>query len=79
MPYCHPDETKEGTVADISDEQLLRRAVANCRDKSAPSGGEHPRWVAVMDAFALGSTYAHQLCRRFGFDPNEMVVRHDRD
>jgi len=73
------NDLMEGTVADIPDEQLLRRAVSNCRSKFAPSGYEHPRWVAVMDTFALGSTYAHQLCRRFGFDPDEMVVRHDKD
>lgn len=69
----------EGTVADIPDEQLLRRAVANCRSASAPSGCPHWRWVAVMDTFALGSTYSHQLCRRFGFDPEEKVTRYDRD
>jgi hypothetical protein len=69
----------EGSVADIPDEQLLRRAVSNCRDDTMPSGVYHPRWTGVMRTFALGSAYAHQLCRRFGFDPDEMVVRRDRD
>lgn len=64
-----------GTVADLSDETLLRRAVATARDRDARKGQRHPRWVAVADTFALGSTYAHQLCRRFGFNPDEEVSR----
>lgn len=67
------------SVSKIPDEELLRRAVANCRDKTAPSGFQHPRWVAVMQTFSLGSTYSHELCRRFGFDPDELVVRHTAD
>ncbi len=66
-------------VSDIPDEDLLKRAVSNCRDRTAPSGFQHPRWVAVMETFALGSTFSHELCRRFGFDPDELVVRHDKD
>lgn len=64
-----------GTVADISDAELLRRAVITCRDRSRRKGEKHPRWTAVMDAFLLGSTYAHQLCERFGLNPNEEVSR----
>ena len=63
------------SVYDIPDEELLRRAVRNARDRSYSKGTKHERWVAVMDAFALGSTYAHQLCRRFALDPDEMVSR----
>lgn len=29
-----------------------------------------PAWVRVGNAFALGSTAATQLCRRFGYDPD---------
>ena len=65
----------EATVASIPDEELLRRAVENARDRKAPKGALYPRYVAVMDAFLLGSTYAAQLCRRFGFDPDEKVKR----
>ena len=61
------------TVRDIPDEELLRRAVRNARRRGPK--GDHARWVAVMDAFALGSTYAHQLCRRFDLEPDEMVTR----
>jgi hypothetical protein len=63
------------SVREIPDEKLLERAVRSCRDRSANKGVRHPRWVAVMDAFALGSSYAHELCRRFGLDPDEQVKR----
>lgn len=57
---------REGSVEDISDAQLVERAVRNAR---RCSGG--PMWGAVMEAFGLGSTYAAQLCSRFGVDPYE--------
>lgn len=61
---------RSGSVADIPDADLIRRAIRNARgNKARPV----PRWSAVMDTFALGSTYAWQLCKRFGLDPDEMV------
>jgi hypothetical protein len=63
------------SVTDIPDETLLGRAVVSARKRSARKGEKHPRWAAVMDAFQLGSTYAGELCRRFGLDPNEEVAR----
>jgi hypothetical protein len=63
------------SVCDIPDEELLRRAVKGSRSGRYRKGLEHPRWAAVRDSFALGSTYARQLCRRFDLDPNEMVRR----
>lgn len=62
-------------VNSIPDADLLGRAVRNARDRQSRKGVRHPRWVAVMDSFALGSTYAQQLCRRFGLDPDEAVKR----
>jgi hypothetical protein len=59
----------------IPDSDLLRRAVVNCRDGRQRKGIAHPRWTAVMHVFALGATYACQLCRRFDLDPDEMVRR----
>lgn len=59
------------TVADIPDQELLRRAVRGARARGRQDA---PRWVAVMDAFGLGSTYAHQLCRRFDLEPDEIVA-----
>ena len=63
----------EPSVRNITDEELLARAVKNARARRKRE--RHPRWVAVMDAFALGSTYATQLCQRFSLDPDEMVKR----
>ena len=61
----------DATVSEIADEELLRRAVANCRR----GRGWHktPLWARVGDRFLLGSTFSMQLCRRFGFDPDEQV------
>ncbi len=56
---------RTGTVADYSDDQLLSRAVWHC----VASRGRMPAWTRVSRVFGLGSTYASQLCRRFGFDP----------
>jgi hypothetical protein len=61
-----------GTVAEIEDGELLRRAINDCRYR-AKGSGRIPLWSAVADRFSLGSTYATQLCCRFDFDPNEMI------
>lgn len=75
-PSRHGDLCNCGAVhvytVELSDADLLGRAVKGAR-KRGRNGEPHWRWVAVMDAFALGSTYAQQLCRRFGLDPDEMV------
>lgn len=60
------------TVASIPDEELLRRAVKNARPHQ---GRKAPLWSAVMDTFLLGSTFAHQLCLRFGEEPERTVKR----
>lgn len=59
------------TVASISADDLVKRAVMNAKPRHP---GEWPRWVAVMDTFALGSTYATQLCRAHGLDPDQMIL-----
>lgn len=68
----HPDTITPGewaaSVNDIPDAELLRRCVGR-----KGHGRKEPRWVRVMDRFLLGSTYARQLCRRYGFDPDEKV------
>jgi hypothetical protein len=67
--------TRTNTVADIPDEELLRRAVATARCADYRKGQWHTRQRAVCDVFVLGSTYAAQLCERFGFNPEEEVKR----
>lgn len=59
-------------VSSITDDELLRRAVTSARAKTA---GLMPRWVGVMHAFQLGSTFSRQLCIRFGLNPDEQVKR----
>lgn len=54
-----------------SDEQWVADAVRNARPRKRR--GPQARWVAVMDVFGCGSSYAHALCRRFGFNPDERV------
>jgi hypothetical protein len=46
----------------VDDATLLERAVRSARGRYR-KGQKHPRWVGVMDTFALGSGYAHALCR----------------
>ena len=48
------------SVNDISDSELLRRVVINCRARP-PAARAHYRWVAVMEAFSLGSGYSMEL------------------
>jgi hypothetical protein len=69
------EQKHTATVYDIPDAKLLERAVRSARSRDYPKGRKHWRWLAVQDAFGLGSTYSHQLCRRFDLDPEEKVSR----
>lgn len=81
VSYAHPSEVlpqhfrpkryRTDIVDSIPDSELLKRAVRNARSRSRR--GYHTRWQAVMDVFALGSTFAWQLCTRYGLDPEEKV------
>lgn len=55
---------------EFSEHELLRTAV---RMVTGTSRRGTQRWVAMKDAFCCGSGVAHALCRRFGYDPDEMV------
>jgi hypothetical protein len=63
------------SVTDMDAAKLIGRAVGSARARDSRKGQKHPRWVAVMDTFSLGSTFAHELCRVHGFDPDELVKR----
>ncbi|TCM17248.1 hypothetical protein EDF56_106364 [Novosphingobium sp. PhB165] len=54
-----------------TDEALLRHAVKIAKPRN--SRGFQPRWVAVMDTFAVGSSVAWELCARFDLNAEEMV------
>ena len=51
-------------------EKLVINAMRNAKPRIA---GDAKRWVAVMDAFATGSTVAIKLCKHFNLDPFEIV------
>lgn len=68
-------ERIEATIDSIPDATLLRRAVVGARSSTFRARVKHPRWVAVMDTFSLGSTFSKQLCARFGLNPDEEVSR----
>lgn len=81
VSFAHPSEVlpqhfrprhyRTDIVDSIPDSELLKRAVRNARARNRR--GYHMRWQAVMDVFALGSTFAWQLCTRYGLDPEEKV------
>lgn len=49
-------------------ERLLERAVRNAGRLATVTA---PRWAHVKNVFAVGSTRARDLCKRFGLDPEE--------
>jgi hypothetical protein len=49
------------------DDMFAKFLVRNARPKRGV-----PKWSAVADTFALGSTYSILLCRRFGIDPEKV-------
>lgn len=55
---------------DLTDEDLLRRAVTMATNHEH---GAFPRWSVVRDIFGFGSGSAHELCRRFDVDPDEIM------
>lgn len=77
--YCdyleEEDQRRTPSVLDIAERELLWRAIKTARSAKYRKGAKHPRWVAVMETFLLGSTYSWQLCVKFGFNPDEMVSR----
>ena len=66
-------EARQGDVNDIPDSELVGRVLKNLRRRRGRQ--KQPLWANVVDSFALGSTYAQQLCRKYGLDPDEQVRR----
>lgn len=78
---CHPPQFEgvghlfTGTVADIPDTELVRRAIQGLRKLPKTQRARTvPLWSKVSRRFGLGSTYSAQLCRRYGLNPYEQVV-----
>lgn len=74
--WIHIQETSEQLVQAIKDTydtldgSLVKWAVRNARPHRP---GKWPRWGAVKECFAVGSTTAIALCHRFELDPNEQL------
>lgn len=49
---------------------IVARAIQGARPHRSTQA---PRWVAVQAVFGYGSTTSRELCRRYGFDPDEIV------
>lgn len=61
----------DAVVAELeASNRVLWGVVANAGRRS---GERVARWSHVVEATGLGSTSAAQLCRRFGFDPDEEI------
>ena len=69
------DSERKRPPEEISRSDLIDRAIRNAKNGNKKKGIKHTRREAVMFVFALGSTHADDLCRRFGFDPEELVKR----
>lgn len=63
----------DGNVSQIADAELIRRVIDGAAFRLVRRGRAKPLWSVVGDRFCLGSTYAQQLCRRFGYDPDQPV------
>jgi ribosomal protein S13 len=51
-----------------------RIIMSNARRIAARQYARDPNWVLAMNVFGLGSTYAHELCRRAGINPDAKVI-----
>jgi hypothetical protein len=58
--------------ADLSDVELLRRAVTYSHRHGFDVV---EKWREIASLFGIGETVARSLCKRFGVDPNEHVMR----
>ena len=66
--YNHDDRE-----AKLRPELLVQKAIQHLR-KRKPRNGRgyvYPLWKRVADLFGLGSGYSAEICRRYGFDPDE--------
>lgn len=61
-------------VNDIPDNVLLGRVIGHIA-KRGRRREKAELWVIIQEHFALGATYSAQLCRRYGFEPSQLVRR----
>lgn len=54
----------------LAAKSLIRHALYNGRRIGKPEFKRMDNWVLCMELFAVGSTYAYELCRLAEVDPN---------
>ena len=70
--YHHDDRE-----AKLRPELLVQKAIQHLR-KRKPRNGRgyvYPLWKRVADLFGHGSGYSAEICRRYGFDPDEQWMQ----
>ena len=70
--YNHGDRE-----AKLRPELLVQKAIQHLR-KRKPRNGRgyvYPLWKRVADLFGHGSGYSAEICRRYGFDPDEQWMQ----
>ena len=70
--YNHDDRE-----AKLRPELLVQKAIQHLR-KRKPRNGRgyvYPLWKRVADLFGHGSGYSAEICRRYGFDPDEQWMQ----
>lgn len=65
-----PSRTINLSGCELTESDLLESAVRAVRGSRRNT---LPRWALVRDAFCVGSGVGTALCRRFGFDPEEIL------
>ena len=65
-------DVRDALVQGTEDAGLVERALRNLRSNGRPM----TRRGLVTEAFAIGSTQADFLCRRFGLDPDAIIGAH---
>ncbi len=59
----------------MDDEDLVKRVLAVIHKPCKNQNHGNALWSYVGQLFGLGSTSAHRLCERHGYDPNIKVYK----
>ena len=68
------NERRKSDLHEIAAYDPIKRAMLNLAPRGR-KGEKQMRWVVVTEAFGLGSTYAKDLCHKYGLDPDELLKR----
>ena len=66
--YNHDDREQK-----LNPDALVKKAIQHLRRRKPKNGRGYvyPLWKRVADLFGHGSGYSAEICRRYGFDPDE--------